>query len=188
LNIIDKARTTVLQYETDWNIDVEGDDENVELEDTYEQAEPSTPIPTTDSRASYEPTEVEFGLRRRTRAPAQKAESKPPAVSESVDAEGRLPGSKDGLGAFPAGSDWANMVLALKLRGKRYKTKKERLKIEKDGPPYRADGSLDYTACESHIPSTETQRLTYFFSGRPHLSLGSSHSRTLTITFTPASW
>jgi hypothetical protein len=28
--------------------------------------------------------------------------------------------------------------------GKRYRTKKERLRIEREGPPYRTDGSLDY--------------------------------------------
>lgn len=28
--------------------------------------------------------------------------------------------------------------------GKRYRTKKERLRMERGGPPYSADGSLDY--------------------------------------------
>ncbi|KAF9002197.1 hypothetical protein BDQ17DRAFT_1426149 [Cyathus striatus] len=66
-------------------------------------------------------------------------------LSEMLDADGGLPGSKDGLGAFPSGSDWAKMMLALKLKGKRYRTKKERLRFEKEGPPYLPDGSLDYT-------------------------------------------
>ena len=38
-------------------------------------------------------------------------------VSESIDHEGRLPGSKDGLGAFPPGSDLATLMLSLKLKG-----------------------------------------------------------------------
>lgn len=29
--------------------------------------------------------------------------------------------------------------------GKRYRTKRERLRIEREGPPYRTDGSLDYS-------------------------------------------
>ena len=38
-------------------------------------------------------------------------------TTESIDVEGRLPGSKDGLGVFPPGSDWAKLMLALKLKG-----------------------------------------------------------------------
>ena len=37
-------------------------------------------------------------------------------VSETLEPDGGLPGSKDGLGAFPPGSDWAKTVLALKLK------------------------------------------------------------------------
>jgi bromodomain-containing protein 7 len=40
-------------------------------------------------------------------------------TSECVDTDGRLPGSKDGLGSFPPGSDWAKLMLALKLKGRR---------------------------------------------------------------------
>lgn len=39
------------------------------------------------------------------------------AISENIDAEGRLPGSREGLGAFPPGSDWARTMLALKIKG-----------------------------------------------------------------------
>jgi bromodomain-containing protein 7 len=39
-------------------------------------------------------------------------------TTDNIDAEGRLPGSKDGLGAFPPGSDWAKLMLALKRKGK----------------------------------------------------------------------
>ena len=38
------------------------------------------------------------------------------ALSETLEQDGGLPGSKDGLGVFPPGSDWANTVLALKLK------------------------------------------------------------------------
>lgn len=35
-------------------------------------------------------------------------------------------------------------LLLIFIAGKRYRTKKERMRIEKVGPPYQADGSLDY--------------------------------------------
>jgi bromodomain-containing protein 7 len=100
--------------------------------------------------------------RRTTRAAVQKKPTTgaaEPALKETIDSEGRLPGSREGLGAFPPGSDLARTMLYLKLRGtslfhrfhstkpytgKRYKTKKERLRVEKEGPPYRPDGSLNY--------------------------------------------
>jgi bromodomain-containing protein 7 len=41
-------------------------------------------------------------------------------LSETLEADGSLPGSKDGLGAFPPGSDWAKTVLALKLKSMIY--------------------------------------------------------------------
>ena len=40
------------------------------------------------------------------------------------------------------------MHIAVKVNiyaGKRYRTKKERMRIERSGPPYALDGSLDYT-------------------------------------------
>ncbi|EEB90423.1 hypothetical protein MPER_11372, partial [Moniliophthora perniciosa FA553] len=157
LDHIAKASATVIQYETDWNIDVEKDDDpnNVSIEEEIDQMDIDTPAPPDLSSA------VPSGSssRRSTRAPYRKAAT--PAVStsnaatslsESIDAEGRLPGSKDGLGAFPAGLDLAKTMLALKLKGKRYKTKKERLRVEKEGPPLRADGSLDCFEMEDPFP------------------------------------
>jgi bromodomain-containing protein 7 len=38
------------------------------------------------------------------------------------------------------------LFLILCRIGKRYRTKKERLRVEKEGPPYCTDGSLDYSA------------------------------------------
>jgi len=56
--------------------------------------------------------------RRSTRGPYKKTENTNTSkVSESIDVDGRLPGSKDGLGAFPPGSDWAKTMLDLKLKG-----------------------------------------------------------------------
>jgi hypothetical protein len=55
--------------------------------------------------------------RRATRGPYQKKTVNPASASENVYPDWRLPGSRDGLGAFPAGSDWAKLMLALKLKG-----------------------------------------------------------------------
>ena len=38
-------------------------------------------------------------------------------ISETLEPDGGLPGAKDGLGAFPPGSEWAELMLALKLKG-----------------------------------------------------------------------
>jgi bromodomain-containing protein 7/9 len=38
--------------------------------------------------------------------------------SETIESDGHLPGFKDGVGVFPPGSDWAEVMLALKLKGK----------------------------------------------------------------------
>jgi len=55
--------------------------------------------------------------RRVTRGPYQKKSTNPNTISESIDPEGRLPGSRDGLGAFPPQSDLARLMLALKIKG-----------------------------------------------------------------------
>ena len=67
--------------------------------------------------------------RRTTRTLTKKVDKpeKTNPVSESVDAEGRLPGSREGIGAFPPGSDWARTMLALKIKGGRYSSFLERM-------------------------------------------------------------
>ncbi|KAJ7026962.1 hypothetical protein C8F04DRAFT_1123792 [Mycena alexandri] len=152
LDQISKASSTVIQYETDWNIEIEKDDAEDDAEDyamavdTAADAEERSRSPSVSIHGGGHPAL----LRRGPRGPYNKSSKDNPgaAVSESIDAEGRLPGSKDGLGAFPPGSDWARMMLALKLKGKRYKTKKERMRVEQHGPPYLSDGSLAYGEVE----------------------------------------
>ena len=180
LEHITKALAHVIEYETDWNIDVVADEEptpvasssyglgygpedmsvnphiKIEGDDGDDQISGRSPsvvsaIPgSTSGRVSKSSRSAKKGI---------------VGVSESLDAEGRLPGSKDGLGAFPPGSDFAGLMLSLKLRGiwnsrglprslancvvmegKRFRSKKERLRMEKAGPPYLPDGSLDYTS------------------------------------------
>ncbi|KAF7760715.1 hypothetical protein Agabi119p4_10124 [Agaricus bisporus var. burnettii] len=152
LDHIAKASPTVIQYETDWNIDIEKDDDTAVNIDDDDDDNPPTSIPADDVTVNGRFPSVtsqtqQTSGRRSTRGPYKKAASST-NVSESIDGDGRLPGSKDGLGAFPPCSDWAKTMVALKLKGKRYKTKKERLRFEKEGPPYLPDGSLDYSEME----------------------------------------
>jgi bromodomain-containing protein 7/9 len=150
LDHIAKASAHVIEYETDWNIDVEQDEDaalNIDEDDDHVTASTPREIEGSQIAASPTPSSVpQQYIKRGPRGPYKKGTSV--GVSEGIDAEGRLPGSKDGVGAFPPGSDWAEMMIALKIKGKRYRTKKERLRIEKEGLPHLHDGSLDYTEME----------------------------------------
>jgi bromodomain-containing protein 7/9 len=119
LDHIAKAAPTVIQYETDWNIEIENDDDGtVNIDD--DEFLVTTPMDIGEAGQTRRSPSVASQIpqstgRRLTRGPYKKATSN--TVTESVDAEGRLPGSKDGLGSFPPGSDWAQTMLALKLKG-----------------------------------------------------------------------
>ncbi|KAF7986849.1 hypothetical protein HWV62_12566 [Athelia sp. TMB] len=150
LDHIAKAAPTVIEYETDWNIDIEQEDDTPAPQNgTGDEYDGEAPTPMDVDRrsitaASPAPS-AQHGqaqVKRGARGPYKKTQGT--TVSDELDAEGRMPGSKDGVGAFPPGSDWAKVMLALKLKGKRYRTKKERLRMEKAGLPYCPDGSLDY--------------------------------------------
>ncbi|KAJ3891063.1 hypothetical protein GG344DRAFT_48113 [Lentinula edodes] len=148
LDHIEKASGTVIQYELDWNLDPEKDNAGeVNVDDDNNPIVPSAASADMSTPGPSDLLEI-AGVRRSTRGPYRKTNATnattQKGVLESIDAEGRLPGSKDGLGAFPPGSDLAKTMLDLKLKGKRYKTKKERMRIEKEGPPFRSDASLDY--------------------------------------------
>ncbi|KAG6908536.1 hypothetical protein DXG01_004307 [Tephrocybe rancida] len=135
LDHISKAAATVIQYETDWNIEIEKDDDAMPVVvDDDEDYSMGTPMDVDDAlparRSPSVASQVQPGTSRRgVRGPYKKTAAPSNKLTESVDAEGRLPGSRDGL-------------------GKRYKTKKERLRFEKEGPPLHADGSLDYAEME----------------------------------------
>ncbi|KAF7290811.1 Bromodomain-containing 7 [Mycena indigotica] len=155
LDQITKAASTVIQYETDWNIEIEKEDDTAEdYTAALEEAEMAGPERSRSPSIGLGfPALVSTSFRRgplRPRAAKDNAMETNPtaAVKELIDAEGRMPGSKEGLGAFPPGSAWARTMLSLKLKAKKYKTKKERLRIETHGPPTRTDGSLDYRAIE----------------------------------------
>ena len=122
---ISKAALTVIQYETDWTIDVERDDDELPLNiDQDEDDSRGTPMDIDSihdersvSVAPSQPAQVSTrrgprGLYRRERNTSTNA------LSETLEPDGGLPGSKDGIGAFPSGSHWAKTMIALKLKGR----------------------------------------------------------------------
>lgn len=163
---ISKAASQVIEYETDWNIEIDRDEDvNVDADEDAAAGQGSAG-PDTPARRSPSVASASVPAPNRRGRNATKKEG----VSETLEADGHLPGYKDGVGIFPPGSDWAEVMLALKLKGmsrfswcpmtlsslqgKRYRSKKERLRMEKGGPPYAADGSLDYAESASEITIT----------------------------------
>lgn len=125
LDHISKAAATVIQNETDWSIDVENEDEEKSVvvdRDDDETADTPMDVDNMSMRgrsASIAPSQLQGSSRRPTRAGNAKKNAGPSSktLSESLEPDGGLPGSKDGIGAFPAGSDWAKTMLTLKIKG-----------------------------------------------------------------------
>jgi bromodomain-containing protein 7/9 len=123
LDHIGKAAGTVIQHEADWNIDIEKEDDTpttVQVEPMEEEEDRMDVDDQSRARSVSVVSQPQPGSTRRgPRGPYKKnAQPNTPQISESIDSEGRLPGSKDGVGAFPPESDWAKMMLSLKLKGK----------------------------------------------------------------------
>ena len=120
LDQIAKASAQVIQYEADWTIDVVADvdptptiADNAIVEATPEDATPRQGrSPSVLSSAPGSGTNVD---KKKSSKTSQKKNSM--TVSTSFEPGGRLPGSLDGLGAFPAGSELAEVMLWLKLKG-----------------------------------------------------------------------
>ncbi|VDB98086.1 unnamed protein product [Peniophora sp. CBMAI 1063] len=166
---IDKASAQVIQSDANWSIDIDGSDHAMTDEDDETLQSPA--VGARDRLRSVSVSgdaTASHGLKRRAAVAAAEAlatEEKEKeargrghhdkekkgangALSESLEEGGHLPGFEYGVGHFPAGSDWAETMLALKIKGKRYRTKKERLARERDGPPIAPDGSIDYAELE----------------------------------------
>ena len=124
LDHIAKVAGTVIQYETDWNIEIEKEDEDEVNVDENENEEDGMDV---EDRIRARSASVLSQQQQAQAGPSSrrgprglyKRQGQGPAgagISESLEQDGGLPGSKDGLGAFPPGSDWAKTVLALKLK------------------------------------------------------------------------
>lgn len=161
LQHITKATATVIEVETDWNVDIENEGElvpNVD-DDDEDGREKSTAVDADGSMRGRSPSVASTGTPVLGRSKG-KGKRKAGMLSESLEDDGHMPGYKDGVGVFPPGSDFAELMLSLKLKGesfyimseqfshillgKRYRTKKERMRIEREGPPHAADGSLNF--------------------------------------------
>ncbi|KAG8873195.1 hypothetical protein FRB98_009167 [Tulasnella sp. 332] len=79
------------------------------------------------------------------RGPYKKTIQRDPVV---VGPGGELPGTINGVGAFPVSSPFGKAALALELRGPRWRTKKERIEMERRGRPVLWDGSVDWAAMD----------------------------------------
>jgi bromodomain-containing protein 7/9 len=113
---ISKAASCVIEYETEWNIDIDRDEDvNVDADEDVGAAGRAASVgPDTPARRS--PSVLSASLPPLNRR-GKNASTKKDGLSETVDHDGHLPGYKDGVGVFPPGSDWAEVMLALKLKG-----------------------------------------------------------------------
>ena len=127
LEHIAKVAGTVIQYETDWNIEIEKEDEDEGNVDENENDDDGMDVDDKRDRSvsvlsqqQNQQQQAQAGPsgRRVTRGPYRRPGQggTSSGLSETLEPDGGLPGSKDGLGAFPPGSDWAKTVLALKLK------------------------------------------------------------------------
>ena len=116
LEHISKASATVIEYETDWNIEIERDDEPAGDDD--EDGANKMDVDEGGSARARSPSVSSLQTPVQGRRTVRGSGKKPPgALSETLEPDGGLPGAKDGLGAFAPGSDWAQLMLALKLKG-----------------------------------------------------------------------
>jgi bromodomain-containing protein 7 len=113
LDHISKAAAYVIEYETDWNIEIERDEDvNVDADEDAAAGRTSAG-PDTPTRRSPSLVSASVPAPNRRGKNATKKEG----FSETLEPDGHLPGYKDGVGVFPPGSDWAEVMLALKLKG-----------------------------------------------------------------------
>lgn len=112
---ISKASSYVIEYETDWNIEVERDEDvNVDADEDGAVGRGVPAGPDTPGRRSPSVASASVPPPNRRGKNAAKKEG----IPEELESDGHLPGFKDGVGVFPPGSDWAEVMLALKLKGK----------------------------------------------------------------------
>jgi bromodomain-containing protein 7 len=124
---VSKASSCVIEYETEWNIDGDRDEDvNVDADEDHHHAPGGGLGPDTPGGARRSPSVLSASVppinRRggRNAAAAAAAARKEGIVSETLESDGHLPGFKDGVGVFPPESDWAEVMLALKLKGTIY--------------------------------------------------------------------
>ena len=119
---ISKASSCVIEYETEWNIDVDRDEDvNVDADEDAVGGTAGGPGRTgsvgPDTPARRSPSVLSASVPPTNRRGGRNAAAKKDGISDSLEPDGHLPGFKDGVGVFPPESDWAEVMLALKLKG-----------------------------------------------------------------------
>jgi bromodomain-containing protein 7/9 len=120
LDQISKASSTVIQYETDWNIDVVEDQVHApEKRDNDAGAGRGHTGRSPSVQSQQQPSgRGQRNLQNRRNAiPSPLTAKSESSTSQDQIVDGRLPGSLDGVGAFPPGSELANMMVELKIKG-----------------------------------------------------------------------
>lgn len=120
LDHISKASGTVIEYEADWNIDIERDDMRPPNDEDEDQAvDKGTPMDVDGAGRARSPSVASA----HTPAPGTrraKGKKQPGMLSETLEEDGHLPGYKDGVGIFPHDSEFSELMLALKLKGRAF--------------------------------------------------------------------
>ncbi|KAJ7907906.1 hypothetical protein B0H13DRAFT_2662213 [Mycena leptocephala] len=142
---------TVIQYETDRNIEIEKDEAADEAE-YYMHVDAEAADTEERSRSRWHYCTVQIILHFAVDLIQLSKENPGAAITKSIDTEERLPGCKDGLGVFPPGSDSVRTMLALELR-----ERKRACASKRAGPPYLLDESLNYHEAEDPLSSICTR-------------------------------
>lgn len=126
LEQIAKASAQVIEFETDWNLDVVDDSDlgragsagvdAMDIDDTNAgKAEGEATGP--NGRSQSVTSSVQGPAVVPSTERARRSRKKVPMVTESWEPGGHLPGFSDGIGAFPWGSEMAIIMMQLKSRG-----------------------------------------------------------------------
>ena len=123
LEHISRASAHVIEYETDWTIDVVADTEPVASTSgqpgEVNDALTTTKIVDESGQRARSPSVISSvpGASAPVERTRRSRSKKVTAVTESWEEDGHLPGHKDGLGEFPPRSELSELMLELKLRG-----------------------------------------------------------------------
>ena len=121
LQHVAKAASTVIEVESAWNIDIENEAARTpHLGDEDDDGrEKSTAMDVDGSVRARSPSVASTGtpVSGPGRSRTLKGKKKAGTLSETLDDDGHLPGYKDGVGVFPPESDFAELMLFLKLKG-----------------------------------------------------------------------
>ena len=113
LDHISKAASCIIEYETEWNVDVNRDEDvNVNADE-----DPTGGGPDTLMRRFPSVLSVSIPLINQQGGGRNAMAKKESILSETLELDRHLPSFKNGVGIFLPASDWTEAMLALKLKG-----------------------------------------------------------------------